>query len=137
MIEMSPKSVLLAVGLMLGFGGIAAAHHSNAAYDLDHPKTVEGTVKTVNWTNPHITFVVETGAKDADKDADPASTWVFEVSSPGVLTRSGWTKRSLQPGDHAVFRYAPLRDGNPGGFLLKVTLPDGQELSYSLTPAEQ
>ncbi len=134
---MSRKSVLLAVGLMLGFGGIAAAHHSNAAYDLDHPKTVEGTVKTVNWTNPHITFVVETDAKNPDKDADPASTWVFEVSSPGVLTRSGWTKRSLQPGDHAVFRYAPLRDGNPGGFLLKVTLPDGQELSYSLTPAEQ
>ena len=133
----SPKMVFLALGLILGCGGIAAAHHSNAAYDLDHPKTVEGTVKTVNWTNPHITFVVETDAKDADKDADPASTWVFEVSSPGVLTRSGWTKRSLQPGDHAVFRYAPLRDGNPGGFLLKVTLPNGQELSYSLTPAEQ
>ena len=130
---MSPKSALLAVSLMLRFGGIAAAHHSNAAYDLDHPKTVEGTVKTVNWTNPHITFVVETDAKDAD----PASTWVFEVSSPGVLTRSGWTKRSLQPGDYAVFRYAPLRDGNPGGFLLRVTLPSGQELSYSLTPAEQ
>ena len=134
---MSPKSVLLAVGLMLGFGGIAAAHHSNAAYDLEHPKTVEGTVKTVNWTNPHITFVVETDVKNGDKDAEPAATWVFEVSSPGVLTRSGWTKRSLQPGDHAVFRYAPLRDGNPGGFLLKVTLPDGRELSYSLTPAEQ
>jgi hypothetical protein len=94
---------------------------------------MEGTVKTVNWTNPHITFVVE---KDA-KDGEPASTWVFEVSSPGVLTRSGWTKRSLQPGDHAVFRYAPLRDGNPGGFLQKVTLSSGQELSYSLTPAEQ
>jgi hypothetical protein len=133
MIEMSPKSALLAVSLLLGFGGIAAAHHSNAAYDLDHPKTVEGTVKTVNWTNPHITFVVETEAKDADT----AGTWVFEVSSPGVLTRSGWTKRSLQPGDHAVFHYAPLRDGNPGGFLLKVTLPSGQELSYSLTPTEQ
>jgi Family of unknown function (DUF6152) len=117
----------------LGFGGIAAAHHSNAAYDIDHPQTMEGTVKTVNWTNPHITFVVE---KDA-KNGEPASTWVFEVSSPGVLTRSGWTKRSLQPGDHAVFRYAPLRDGNPGGFLQKVTLPSGQELSYSLTPAEQ
>jgi hypothetical protein len=71
------------------------------------------------------------------KNGEAASTWVFEVSSPGVLTRSGWTKRSLQPGDHAVFRYAPLRDGNPGGFLLKVTLPNGQELTYSLTPAEQ
>jgi hypothetical protein len=53
------------------------------------------------------------------------------------LTRSGWTKRSLQPGDHAVFLYAPLRDGKPGGFLRKVTLPSGQELSYSLTPDEQ
>jgi len=133
MIEMSPKVAFLAVSLVLGFGDIAAAHHSNAAYDLDHPQTVEGTVKAVNWTNPHITLVIEADIKDAK----PGGTWVFEVSSPGVLTRSGWTKRSLQPGDHAVFRYAPLRDGNPGGFLLRVTLPNGQELSYTLMPAEQ
>jgi hypothetical protein len=133
MIEMSPKAVLLAAGLVLGFGGVAAAHHSNAAYDADHPQTMEGTVKQVNWTNPHITFVIERDAKAGE----PAATWVLEVSSPGVLTRSGWTKRSLQPGDHAVFRYLPLRDGNPGGFLQKVTLPSGQDLSYSLTPDEQ
>ena len=129
----SPRTIFLAASLIFGFGGIATAHHSNAAYDLEHLQTMEGTVKTVNWTNPHITFVIE---KDV-KNGEPASTWVFEVSSPGVLTRSGWTKRSLQPGDHAVFRYAPLRDGNPGGFLLKVTLPSGQELTYSLMPAEQ
>jgi Family of unknown function (DUF6152) len=129
----SPKIVLIAAGLAVSLIGVAAAHHSGAAYDMDHPKTMEGTVKTVNWTNPHITFVVESDAKDGE----PAHTWLFEVSSPGVLTRSGWTKRSLQPGDHAVFHYAPLRDGNPGGFLMKVTLPNGQELSFSLTPADQ
>ena len=130
---LSPKIAVLAASLTLGLGGAAAAHHSGAAYDLEHPKTMEGTVKSVNWTNPHITFVIESDAKDGE----PARSWVFEVSSPGVLTRSGWTKRSLQPGDHAVFRYAPLRDGTLGGFLLRVTLPDGQELSYSLTPADQ
>ena len=130
---MSPKIALIAAGLTLVLSGVAAAHHSGAAYDMDQPRTMEGTVKTVNWTNPHITFVVESDAKDGE----PARSWVFEVSSPGVLTRSGWTKRSLQPGDHAVFRYAPLRDGNPGGFLLAVTLPSGQVLSYSLTPADQ
>lgn len=130
---LSPRKAFLAASLLLGFGGIAAAHHSNAAYDLEHPRTVEGTVTTVNWTNPHITFVVDIDAKDGVQ----AGTWVFEVSSPGVLTRSGWTKRSLQPGDHATFRYAPLRDGTGAGFLLKVMLPNGQELSYSLTPAEQ
>jgi len=129
----SPKVVLVAGALVLGLGGAATAHHSGAAYDMDHPRTMEGTVKTVNWTNPHITFVVESDAKEGE----PARSWVFEVSSPGVLTRSGWTKRSLQPGDHAVFRYAPLRDGNPGGFLLTVTLPNGQELSFSLTPTDQ
>ena len=129
----SPKIALIVAGLTLVLGGVAAAHHSGAAYDMEHPKTMAGTVKTVNWTSPHITFVIEADAKEGE----PAQTWVFEVSSPGVLTRSGWTKRSLQPGDHATFHYAPLRDGNPGGFLLKVTLPNGQELSFSLTPAEQ
>ena len=104
---MSLKKILLAAGLLAGLGGAAFAHHSGAAYDTEHPQTLEGTVKTVNWTNPHITFVVEADAKDGK----PAQTWVFEVSSPGVLTRSGWTKRSLQPGDHAIFHYAPLRDG--------------------------
>jgi hypothetical protein len=129
----SPRIALSAAGLILILSGAAAAHHSGAAYDMDHPRTMEGTVKTVNWTNPHITFVIESDAKDGE----PPKSWVFEVSSPGVLARSGWTKRSLQPGDHAVFRYAPLRDGNPGGFLLKVNLPNGQELSFSLMPAEQ
>jgi hypothetical protein len=128
----STRSVLIAATLIAGPFGLASAHHSDAAYDVDHQQTMAGTVKAVNWTNPHITFVVE---KDV-KAGEPANTWVFEVSSPGVLTRSGWTKRSLQPGDHAVFRYAPLRNGSLGGYLLKVTLPNGHELSYSLTPPE-
>ena len=129
-----PRFAVCAVaGLMLGVAGAAFAHHSGAAYDHDHPATMAGTVKRVNWTNPHITFVVE---KDA-KEGEQPSTWVLEVSSPGVLTRSGWTKRSLQPGDHAVFHYAPLRDGTASGYLTEVTLPSGQKLTYSLTPADQ
>ena len=128
----STRSVLVAASLIIGPVGFASAHHSNAAYDTDHQQTMAGTVKTVNWTNPHISFVVE---KDV-KAGEAPMTWVFEVSSPGVLTRSGWTKRSLQPGDHATFHFAPLRNGSPGGYLVKVTLPNGQELSYSLTPSE-
>ncbi len=130
---MAFRKILLAAGVLASLSGAALAHHSGAAYDTEHPQTLEGTVKTVNWTNPHITFVVEADAKDGK----PAQTWIFEVSSPGVLTRSGWTKRSLQPGDHAVFHYAPLRAGGLGGFLMKVNMPDGKELSFSLTPADQ
>lgn len=112
---------------------VAWAHHSNAAYDTDHVATFTGTVKQVNWTNPHITFLVERDPNPGDKGTVP---WVLEVSSPGVLTRSGWTKRSLQPGDHATFRYAPLRNGTSSGYLNEVTLDNGQKLTYSLTPPE-
>jgi hypothetical protein len=35
-----------------------------------HPQTMEGTVKTVNWTNPHITFVIEKHVKSGE----PADT---------------------------------------------------------------
>ena len=127
------KAPFLAVCLALGSAGLSMAHHSISAYDNDHPQTVEGTVKQVNWTNPHITFVVDTAVKDGPQ----AGTWVFEVSSPGVLTRSGWTKRSLLPGDQATFLYLPLRDGRKGGFLFKVKLPDGKELTYSLAVPEE
>ena len=64
-----PKVVVVA-GLTLGLVGVAAAHHSGAAYDMEHPKTMEGTVKTVNWTNPHITFVIEADAKDGNPAPD-------------------------------------------------------------------
>jgi hypothetical protein len=128
-----PRLAVCAAGcLTVGLASAALAHHSGASYDHDHMATMEGTVKQVNWTNPHITFVVE---KDV-KNGEQPSTWVFEVSSPGVLTRSGWTKRSLRPGDHAVFHYAPLRDGTASGYLTGVTLPSGQKLSFSLTPAD-
>jgi hypothetical protein len=129
---MSLSRFLLAGAVAL-WATSALAHHSNAAYDLEHLRTMEGTVTQVNWTNPHITFHVNSDAKEGDL----AGEWVFEVSSPGVLTRSGWTKRSLQVGDHASFNYAPLRDGSHGGFLLRVTLANGDTLSYSLQPAEQ
>jgi len=133
MTEMSPKAISLAACLLMGLGSIAAAHHSSAAYDHDHLQTVEGTVRQVNWTSPHITFVIQTDAKEGPQ----AGTWVYEASYPGNLNRSGWTKESLQPGDHAVFTYAPLRDGTPGGYLLKATLPNGRELTYELKPKEK
>jgi hypothetical protein len=128
-----PIKFLMLAGLVAGWMQPVLAHHSNAAYDMEHPRTIEGVVMEVNWTNPHITFHVEEDAKEGAN----AVEWVLEASSPSVLNRSGWTKRSIQPGDHASFRYAPLRDGALGGFLSQVTLPSGTILTYSLTPAEQ
>lgn len=122
----SLKTVFFVATLIAVFCELALAHHSGAEFDLEHPRTLQGTVKTVDWTNPHIFFIVEADPKDGA----PMQTWTFQAASPGVLSFWGWTKSTVQPGDHAVFDYAPQRDGGPGGYLLRVTLPSGKELRF-------
>ena len=102
----------------------AAAHHSFATYDRTKTVTIKGTVKTFQWTNPHcVLWVVVQPA-----GGDPQE-WTIETTSPGVLTRSGWTRHSLNPGDHVSVEFNPLRDGSHGGGLNSVTLLDtGQTL---------
>ncbi len=95
----------------------ALAHHSFAMYDSSKTVTIKATVKSFQWTNPHI--IVWLNAEQAG--ADP-QLWSVEVSSPGAMTRAGWTRRSLQPGDKVVVELSPLRDGNRGGSLKKLTI---------------
>ena len=103
----------------------AAAHHSFATYDRTKTVTIKGTVKTFQWTNPHcVIWVVIQPAGGGDPQE-----WTIETTSPGVLTRSGWTRHSLNPGDRVSVEFNPLRDGSHGGGLNSVTLLDtGQTL---------
>ena len=109
------------------FAPPAHAHHSFAMYDPDKLLTVTGTVQVFEWTNPHaVIWLMATapGGQVADR-------WSVELpTSPGNLTRMGWTKRSLKPGDRVTIALNPLRDGRHGGSLKKVTLLDtGQVLT--------
>ena len=86
--------------LVAGIGLVAAAapvvaHHSFAAeYDSTKPVTLKGTVTRVEWTNPHARFYVDV------KDAKGVVTnWNFELASPNVLKRNGWT-RSCESSSH-------------------------------------
>ena len=47
----------ISLGLLLTLGawaGVASAHHSFAMFDQAQTRTLVGTVKQVQWTNPHI-----------------------------------------------------------------------------------
>lgn len=99
-------------------GAPALAHHSFAMFDTKTKLTMSGTVKELDWTNPHITVWVY-------KDAAPGQTpelWNFESSSPGILTRDGWSKHVIQAGDKVQIDYNPSRDGSHSGELNKLTL---------------
>jgi hypothetical protein len=125
--------------LLAGLAALAAswpvfAHHSFAVYDRTKILTLKGDVKTFQWTNPHcvIWFVVK------PEGGGEAQEWGVETTSPGVLTRSGWTRNSLKPGDHVAVEFNPLRDGSHGGGLNSVTLLDtGQKLTASFMPPDK
>jgi len=51
--------------------------------------------------------------------------WGLEGMSPSYLGRRGWNSKTLTPGDKITIVYYPLKDGRPGGFYVRVTLPDG------------
>jgi hypothetical protein len=48
--------------------------------------------------------------------------------SPNYLSRNGWNRKTLKPGDKVVLSVHPLKDGRKGGFMAQVTLPDGTVL---------
>ena len=51
--------------------------------------------------------------------------FTLEMTSINMMSRGGWTSRTVKPGDVVTVIVAPLRDGRPGGLVLEVTLPNG------------
>src|SRR5882762_2966865 len=110
------------------------AHHSFAVYDRSKVLTLKGNVKGFQWTNPHCVIWVLVQPEGGGEPQE----WSFETTSPGVLTRGGWTRNSVKPGDRVSVEFSPLRDGSHGGGLNSVTLLDtGQKLSASFAASEK
>ena len=111
-----------------------AAHHSFAMFDFSKTMTVKGTVTEFRWTNPHVALLVQ-----LDPQAGASQeVWSMELTSPGNLTRGGWTRHSFKPGDRIELVFNPLRDGRHGGAFDKATiLATGQVISSDLRAAEK
>ncbi len=88
------------------------AHHSASMYAHATTMTLKGTVKSLDWENPHIVLWVY-----ADHSGTEPQLWSLELSSVGNMRRLGWARDSLQPGDKVVVELNPLRDGGHGGWL--------------------
>ena len=101
----------------------AAAHHSFAMFDNSRSITLHGKVTLFQWTNPHAYLEV-----DADQPGGETKHFTLEMTSINMMSRGGWTSRTVKAGDVVTVVVAPLRDGQPGGLVLEVTLPDGRHM---------
>jgi DNA/RNA endonuclease YhcR with UshA esterase domain len=123
---MKPSLAVFVAGLgLLLSAGPALAHHAFAAeYDAKKPIMLTGTVTKLEWANPHTWFYV-----DVKDDDGKVTNWGFEMGSPNVLLRAGWTRNSMKPGEVVTVEGSRARDGSNNGNVKAVTLAStGQRL---------
>jgi hypothetical protein len=104
-------------------GGVAGAHHSPAMFDQQQTRTITGTVREFQWTNPHcyIQLMVK-------NDKGQEEEWSLEMGAPTYLYGKGWRPSSLKPGDRLNVTIAPLRKGGAGGMVLQAITADGKQI---------
>ena len=110
----------------------AYAHHSFAMFDNTRSVTLHGKVAKYQWTNPHAYLEI-----NADDGKGGTKHYTMEMTSPNMLSRGGWTARTVKPGEVVTAIMAPLRDGKPGGLLLELTLPNGKKMLPGVPNAQR
>lgn len=101
----------------------AVAHHSTAEFDYTKQVTIKGTVKEVQWTNPHSYIQLLVDGEGGEK-----TQWSVEIGSPSLNINLGWRKNSVKAGDVVTMLLSPARNGKPYGTLRVLTFADGQKL---------
>jgi hypothetical protein len=66
-----------------------------------------GTVTSVEWQNPHSWFYI-----DVKDDAGAVANWGWELASPNLLMRRGWTRTTLSVGDVVTVEGFHAHDGS-------------------------
>ncbi|MEQ1946727.1 MAG: DUF6152 family protein [Bryobacteraceae bacterium] len=100
------KALMMAAGLMLA-GTQMFAHHGDAGrYNEDIVK-VSGTVVDMQMVDPHSVVVF-----DAEENG---KTVRFQAEMPGRggLTKMGWTRNTVKPGDKVTVTGRRVKSGAP------------------------
>jgi hypothetical protein len=121
--NMTRKALGFAVAAAALLATPALAHHSFAMFDQSKVLYISGTVKELQFMNPHAWL--EIAVMD---DKGGASTWAFEGGSVPQLVRLGWSKESFKVGDDIQVGYRPMKDGSRGGQLMSVMFANGQRV---------
>ena len=114
---------VVGVALWLACAAVIAHHAETAQFDTTKPVEVTGVVTKVEWMNPHIWYYV-----DVKDENGKITTWGFSGGAPGMLTRRGFTKNTLKPGDMVTVRGFRAKDGSNNASGGRVTFADGRQV---------
>jgi hypothetical protein len=111
----------------------AWAHHSfAAAFDLNKPVTVQGTIVQVRLENPHSWFFLD--VKDAS--SGKVDRWAFEAGTPSGMIRNGFKATIIKAGAEVTIKGFLARDTSQKmGMLRELITADGK--SYGMFGSQQ
>jgi hypothetical protein len=118
----------LCVGLLTSAIPLLAHHAISAEFDTTKPIKFEGTVKSVDWMNPHIYVNIE--AIENGKSV----VYSVEGGPPNALFRQGWRPDSLKVGDKV--QVSGVRAKKPESNRIgqaQITMPDGRVFARGAT----
>jgi len=112
--------------------GVVYGHHSFAVeFTAERTITIAGKVTEVWFRNPHVRYYVEV----INHDNQPEH-WDVRTSSPSLLVRKGWTKKTISTGDTIIITGHPGREGRKLLSVISIKLPNGSILGQAPQPAE-
>jgi hypothetical protein len=100
------------------------AHHGASVYESDKLTTLTGTVTEFKFMNPHSEIFF-----DVKDDTGKVQKWVAEAASVASLSRSGWTRNTLKPGDPITIIGNVAKNGTFALRLSAVVLPNGKKIT--------
>lgn len=125
------KKSLLAVSIgaavLLLICGPEFAHHGRSNYDVSGTVTVKGVVTGFDWVNPHALIYL-----DATDENGKVEKWIAETNSPNTLSRQGWTKNTVKPGDQITLVGHRVKGGASYINFSKIVFADGHELDPAI-----
>jgi len=99
------------------------AHHGTAAYDTKSDVTVKGTMTEFRFFNPHVQLYFE-----VKNDKGETEKWQGELTAPNKLSRAGWDKHTLNPGDSITATGYISKNDNHTMWIRKLIGPSGEPL---------
>ena len=112
--------------LVLTLSATVRAHHTQVTfYFMDEVIEVTGVVKRWALVNPHPELVL---AVTGDGGETTEFT-VYALGAAGVMTKAGWTRDSLEPGETVTVRGSPSRGSGASMAGRSVTKSSGAVLS--------
>jgi hypothetical protein len=112
----------------------ALGHHApQGEFDLFKKVMVKGTVKKMEWINPHPSILLDV----KDEKTGQIKTWQFEVDGISTLRRAGVGRAILKYGLPVTVEFYPSWNGADHGFVQRLIMEDGKEYQVYFGEAEQ